>query len=220
MLSSTVDVDGTDATVASADADGPRQHDAVSTPDCARQHDACSRIQRATRSRRVSNSSRLASAARLLAKLPTDLQEHIVDLAYESSACDVARLQASVSNIIAARLAKTGYSLGNALVPAVSWDTASLTHHFYELREAYLLATKYHRDLSIEVIGDFLTSAVYYITMCSWDKEGAWMRCQLAICGFTLAVLQRVPREQREAVGVENMELKSMIELTCIMIGA
>lgn len=175
--------------------------------------DAATRIQRTARARRV----RLV--ARMLTKLPIELREHTVQIACWSSVRQLHNLQASVERVVMARFAKTGISLGHALADANSWQEANLGAHLAELREAYALATKYHECLSLSTIGDMLNAALFYIARCHYDGAGDWMLCQLSICAFTRAVLEaRAPQERRESA--LSMGLKSMIELTCIMIGA
>ena len=186
----------------------PRMDDATSD-----RHDAARRIQRAARARRVRR------AAKVVRNLPTELQKLCVHMAYERSSQQCAAVQASVSRVIAARFAKTGISLGHALFETRSWKDADLGEHLRELREAYILGAKYHEALSLEAVGDMLNSALYYIGMCHYDANGEWMRCQVAMCAFTRAVLQgRVAQpERREAA--ESMGLKGMIEMTRVMVG-
>ena len=176
-------------------------------------HDAARRIQRAVRSKRVRR------AARLLNKLPVELRELTVQMAYESSLRESNVLQAAVTKVVCARFVNSGKSLGLALIESRSWEDAALGAHLRELRRAYTLATKYQTALSLGAIGDMLNAALYYIARLHYDTKGDWKQLQVAMSEFAQAVLQRVPqRERREAAA--SMGLKSMIELTCVMIGA
>ena len=176
-------------------------------------HDAARFIQRSVRA------NRLRRFARILARLPVDVQKNVTCIACERSQQREIALQASVARVVAARFASTGKSLGHALILATSWKDAELGAHLCELRQAYTLATKYHTALSLGAIGEMMNTALFYIDRCHYDTNGDWFCCQIEIVRFTRAVLQLVPQhERREAAA--SMGLKRMIELTCVMIGA
>ena len=172
-----------------------------------RRHDAARHIQHLARTRRVRR------AARVLAKLPIELREYTVQISCKSSALQCASLRASVARTVMARFSRSGVSLGEALCRSKSWEDADLGAHLCELRKAFMLATKCHEVLSLSAISDMLNTVLYYIARCRYDATGDWMRCQVAMCAFTRAVLAaRGTEERRDAAS--SMGLKSMTEST------